>query len=67
MQKSEPEKFGQGSLKAWLRAGSKEAAQVLPAFKDSIQPVEEPGLPGNLTPQEVHNQKFPEREMEPDR
>jgi hypothetical protein len=60
----QPAKIGQGSLQAWLRAGAKEAAQALPAFRDSIQVVEEPGLPGNLTPQEVAAQKQPEREMD---
>lgn len=48
------QKIGAGHLQAWLRAGSKELTQVLPAFPDSnIRPVEEPGLVGNLTPQEI--------------
>lgn len=50
-------KIGQGAFEAWLRAGHKEVTQILPAFPDSIRPVEEPGLPGNLTPQEVVAQK----------
>ncbi len=57
-------KIGEGSLQAWMRAGAKELAQVLPAFPDSVKPVEEPGLPGNLTAQEVYKQKQPEREPE---
>lgn len=57
-------KFGAGSLKAMLRSGFKELGQALPAFPDSIQVVEEPGLPGNLTPQEVAAQKQSEREPE---
>jgi hypothetical protein len=47
---------------AVIRAGAKELAQALPAFPDSVKPVEEPGLPGNLTPQEIFRQKEPERE-----
>lgn len=60
-------KIGQGSLQAWLRAGHKEIAQVLPAFPDSVRVVEEPGLPGNLTPQEVTAQKHSEPEPEYER
>lgn len=62
-------KLGQGAFQAWMRAGYKEVTQALPAFPDSIRPVEEPGLPGNLTPQEVVSQKEPPKEppvMEPD-
>lgn len=41
-------------MEAMLRAGHKELAQALVALPDSnIRPVEEPGLYGNLTPQEV--------------
>lgn len=65
MDNSKP-KIGQGSLQAWLRAGHKEIAQALPAFRDSIQIVEEPGLPSNLTAQEVTAQKQPEKELERD-
>jgi hypothetical protein len=58
-------KIGQGALQAMIRVGSKELAQMLPAFPDSIKPIEEPGLPGNLTPQEVFHQKQ-DREREPE-
>jgi hypothetical protein len=50
-------KWGAGHLQAWLRAGAKEISQVLPAFPESVRPVEEPGLAGNLTPQEVLSDK----------
>lgn len=53
-------KLGEGSLQAWLRAGAKELAQALPALPDSVRVVEEPGLPGNLTPYEIYRQKQPE-------
>jgi hypothetical protein len=47
-------KIGAGHLAAWVRAGGKEISQALVAFPNgSIQPVEEPGLVGNLTPQEI--------------
>jgi hypothetical protein len=50
----EQPKIGAGHLEAMIRAGGKELAQVLPAFPGhSVQPVEEPGLAGNLTPQEI--------------
>jgi len=49
--------FGQGALQAAFRVGFKELAQILPAFPESVRPVEEPGLPFNLTPQEVVEQK----------
>lgn len=48
------QKIGQGHASAMARLGAKELAQVLPAFPaGSVQPIEEPGLVGNLTPQEV--------------
>jgi hypothetical protein len=52
---NEPQKtkIGAGHLAAWLRAGHKEIGQALVAFPDTIRPVEEPGLAGNLTPQEI--------------
>ncbi len=50
-------KWGAGHFAAWFRAGSKEIAQALPAFRDSIHPVEESGLAGNPTPQEVYHDK----------
>ena len=62
-------KIGEGSLKAWVRSGFKEAASVLPAFKDSIQVQEEPGLVGNPTTYDVSKQTGavePKREMEPE-
>jgi len=46
-------KFGTGHLEAFIRQGHKELTQVLPAFPDSVRPVEEPGLVGNPTPQIV--------------
>jgi hypothetical protein len=52
------QKIGAGHVKAMMRQGAKELAQVLPAFPaHGIQPVEEPGLAGNLTPQEVAKDK----------
>lgn len=51
------QKIGAGHAKAWLRAGGKEIAQILPAFSDSVRPAEEPGLLGNMTPQEVVQDK----------
>jgi hypothetical protein len=62
---NEPVKFGAGALAAMVRVGGKEFGKLLPAFPDSFQPIEEPGLPGNLTPQEVLSQKqSPEPELE---
>jgi hypothetical protein len=50
----EQPKIGAGHVEAMLRAGTKELAQILPAFPGhGVQPVEEPGLAGNLTPQEI--------------
>lgn len=40
-------------LWAAVRQGGKELAQVLPAFPDSVRPVEEPGTMGNPTPQMI--------------
>jgi hypothetical protein len=58
MADEQTQKIGQGHLKAMLRQGAKELAQILPAFPSSaVQPVEEPGLVGNLTPQEVVQDK----------
>lgn len=54
MTEEQPRKLGQGHAAAMLRQGAKELAQILPAFPSGpVQPVEEPGLVGNLTPQEV--------------
>jgi len=44
-------------LKAAFRQGTKEIAQILPAFPDSIRPVEEPGTLGNPTSQMVTNEQ----------
>lgn len=47
-------KIGAGHAQAMFRAGLKELGQALTALPDSnIRPVEEPGLVGNLTPQEI--------------
>lgn len=52
------QKIGAGHANAVMRQGFKEIAQVLPAFPaHGVQPVEESGLAGNLTPQEVANDK----------
>lgn len=52
------QKIGAGHAKAWARAGLKEISQVLHAFPThGVQPVEEPGLAGNLTPMEVAQDK----------
>jgi len=52
------QKIGAGHMKAMGRTGAKEIAQALPAFPaHGVQPVEEPGLAGNLTPQEVAQDK----------
>jgi hypothetical protein len=52
------QKIGAGHLKAMGRTGFKEIAQILPALPaHGVQPVEEPGLAGNLTPQEVARDK----------
>jgi len=54
----EKQKIGAGHAKAMVRLGPKELAQVLPAFPaQGVQPVEEPGLIGNLTPQEIAHDK----------
>ena len=47
-------KWGTGHAAAMFRAGHKELGQALVALPNStIRPVEEPGLVGNLTPQEI--------------
>jgi hypothetical protein len=52
------QKIGAGHAKAMMRQGAKEIAQALPAFPaHGVQPVEEPGLVGNLTPQEIVQDK----------
>ena len=51
---SDRPKIGAGHVAAMGRAGLKELSQALVALPDSnIRPVEEPGLYGNLTPQEI--------------
>lgn len=49
-------KIGEGSLRAWVRQGHKELAQTLPAFKDSVHVVEEPGMWHNPTTYDVSKQ-----------
>ena len=50
------QKIGAGHAKAMMRQGAKEIAQVLPAFPaHGVQPIEEPGLAGNLT----HRRRLP--------
>lgn len=56
-------KIGAGQLEGALRQGLKEIGQVLPAFPDSVRTVEEPGMIGNLTPQEVVASKSGYEEM----
>ncbi|HEY4313312.1 MAG TPA: hypothetical protein VGN12_27930 [Pirellulales bacterium] len=51
-------------LWAALRQGSKELAQALPAFPDSIRPIEEPGMMGNPTPQQVTEQSRNESDFQ---
>lgn len=52
------EKKGSGHAAAWLRAGAKELSTALVAFPNhAIQPVEEPGLFGNVTQMDVNQQK----------
>ncbi len=58
-------KLGTGHLQGMLRSGAKELAQALPAFPDSIKPVEEPGLVGNPVAHEVFQQRNPE-ELRPE-
>ncbi len=65
MDQPQNDKYGQGALHAFVRVGLKELAQIMPAFPDSVKPIEEPGLPGNLTPQEVVHQKHG-RDREPE-
>ena len=47
-------KFGATHAPAVGRQGLKELASILPAFPESIKPVEELGLFGNALPQEVY-------------
>jgi hypothetical protein len=51
-------------LYAALRQGAKELAQALPAFPDSVRPIEEPGALGNPTQQMVTEQSRGEGEFQ---
>lgn len=55
-------KIGSAHAPAIFRAGLKELASILPAFPESIKPVEEMGLAGNALPQEVYKARH---EQEP--
>ena len=50
-------KIGASHAAAMGRAGLKELASILPAFPQSVKPVEEMGLAGNALPQEVYKSK----------
>lgn len=50
-------KIGAAHVGAMWRSGLKELSQILPAFPDSVQPIEEYGLVGNALPQEVFEEK----------
>ena len=72
MEHNDKPKIGEGALRAAGRQGLKELAQALPATKESIQVIEEPGQLGNPTSYEVskqtgsvHRSKDYDREMEP--
>jgi hypothetical protein len=47
-------KIGATHAPAAFRQGLKEIGNILPAFPESIKPVEEVGLFGNALPQEVY-------------
>lgn len=49
--------IGSGHASAMFRAGLKELSSILPAFPESVKPVEEMGLAGNALPQEVFESK----------
>ena len=51
------DKIGQGHAAAVARLGLKELSQILPAFPDSIRTQDDPGLWGNATQREVHEQR----------
>ncbi len=50
-------KWGAGHAQGMARAGLKEISRYLYAFPDNPGPVEEPGIAGNLTPQEIQSTK----------
>ena len=54
--KGHERKIGEGALAAMGRMGHDEITHVLPAFPDSIQPQEEPGALGTVTPQMATDQ-----------
>lgn len=59
-QPNQPEakpKFGQTHASAMGRAGLKELSSILPAFPESVQPVEEYGLYGTVLPSDVANSR----------
>ncbi len=45
---------------ASIRQGAGEMAQMLPAFPDSIRPVEEPGGVGNPVSQDLYRERHPD-------
>ena len=47
-------KIGATHAAAMVRVGMKELSQILPAFPESVKPIEELGLVGNALPQEVY-------------
>lgn len=56
------EKWGERAMERFMVQGAKEVAQVIPAFKDSVQVVEEPAI---LPPEnKSNNDKKPEIEMD---
>jgi hypothetical protein len=62
--KQQPSKIGAGHVKAMLRSGFKEVSRILPAFPQSIQPIEEPGLFGNPVPQEIFDEKNMQKQVD---
>ena len=56
-QQDQKPKIGQGRASAMFRAGFKELSSIVPAFPDSVKPVEEMGLVGNKLPHEVYTER----------
>lgn len=50
-------KIGASHGAAMFRVGLKEFGQILPATKESIQPIEELGLYGTALPQDVYESR----------
>lgn len=50
-------KIGATHADGMLRIGFKELAQILPAFSDSVKPVDDPALFGNKLPMEVYRER----------